>query len=235
MILMKIIAGLRRACGLLMQRDRKDTVPMKKDIFERKGSFQRGLIITLLTICLSSVAMAESPPRSPKAARLAQPKGVIDVVETTSGNLEKLEDSVALSRPNAISLETLGRGVLYSVNYDRSLGKSVSLGAGFSYYNFVAGPAHASLLVLPLYSNLYFLSDSHRPFITGGIDIVSISGKVDELLDNQIKLSASGAVPMLGGGYEFRGQGGFLFRAALYALVGPGILPWAGLSFGAAF
>lgn len=140
--------------------------------------------------------------------------------------------SVATSRPNALSVEILGRGGAYSLNYDHSMSDSVGLGVGFAYYGLNVDGVSASIAVIPVYVDYYFSPDNHRGFLTGGVDVVIISAKID----NWGAFKGSGALGVLGGGYEYRGDGGFLFRVAPYMMVGAGgVAVWGGISFGYAF
>ncbi|MBY0471738.1 hypothetical protein K2X30_11280 [bacterium] len=142
--------------------------------------------------------------------------------------------------PNVISIEALGRGGFYSINYDHSLGSTVSLGAGFSYLGVGAGPGGMSLTMVPIYTNLYFNSSNHRFFFTGGVSMVFVGVGASSQSSTQPKASSSqeafgisttGGLPVVGLGYEYRGDGGFLFRLTPYMSV----FPWIGTSFGAAF
>ncbi len=84
-------------------------------------------------------------------------------------------ENVAEERPNAISAELLGRGFLYSINYDRSLNESFAIGAGFSYWSVSSFASKASIFAVPVYGNYYFSPDSNRGFLTAGLDFVGAS------------------------------------------------------------
>jgi hypothetical protein len=133
----------------------------------------------------------------------------------------------ATDRPHVISVELGGRGLLYSVNYDYAVDNAISIGAGLSYI----GDSFSSLITVPVYGNYYFMSESeHRPFLTAGVDI--LVGSVDL---GVIGGSFSGAAVTLGGGYEYRGDSGFVFRAAPYIFVAGGVGLTGGISFGGSF
>lgn len=137
----------------------------------------------------------------------------------------------AAESPNAVSLEILGRGGLYSLNYDRMLTDDFALGAGFSSYSVSSGNSNAKALIFPIYGNYYFTGGPHRWFATAGANVISASGN----LDGDAQISGSGVAGTLGGGYEYRGDSGFLFRAAPYVFVGNASGLWLGLSLGYAF
>lgn len=146
---------------------------------------------------------------------------------------------MASSRNSAISLELLGRGGLYSLNFDQQISPNVALGVGASYLSAdiefsVLDQDYLSISIffVPLYANYYFSTGRHRTFATGGLDFVIVSGE----LSSGGSDSGVGAFGTAGAGYEFRGTGGFLFRAAPYLLFGAGgVAITGGLSFGAAF
>jgi hypothetical protein len=162
--------------------------------------------------------------------------------------------TVADKRPNSLSIEMLGRGGLYSLNYDRALGRGVSLGAGFSYIGvsttLLVAEGGVKVLTIPLFVNIYPIGDSHRPFITAGITMVYASVAVESLSevtdsvsknteqglpDAVIEASAWLPLPVLGAGYEYRGRNGFLFRATPYITFVDKLYYWAGLTFGGTF
>lgn len=144
-------------------------------------------------------------------------------------SFNEMRPTVALAKPSTLSLEVLGRGGLYSLNFDHSLSESVGLGIGMSYISAQAGDTSASLLFIPLYTNVYFSPYNHRPFFTAGLDVVN-----GQVTSADLPISGTGVLPNIGFGYEYRGDGGFLFRLAPYLFVGPnGVAVTGGVSFGA--
>lgn len=142
---------------------------------------------------------------------------------------------VGEDRPNALAFELLGRGILYGITYDRSLNDQWALGAGFSAWKVdnEYKTTSVSVVVIPIYTNYYFSPERNRGFLTAGLDLVAAS--VSDKVDNST-LSGSGGLLVLGGGYEYRGDSGFLFRLAPYLLAGSGGARfWFGISFGYAF
>ena len=136
--------------------------------------------------------------------------------------------------PNAVSLELFGRANSYSLDYDHSFSERFALGAGFSYGNMSRHRFHsstASLTVIPVYGNYYFESGINRGFVTAGADILSAS----QTLNGAQTFRSSGGAAVFGGGYEYRGVSGFLFRGASYVIVGRSTEMTIGLSVGATF
>ena len=131
-------------------------------------------------------------------------------------------------RRNGMSLELLGRGLLYSLNYDYLITDNLALGAGVASYSFSSGSANSSAWIIPIYANYYLTGGKHRWFATGGANMILASGSSGD----GDRVTGSGVAGVLGGGYEYKSAGGFLFRAAPYVFVGKASGAWLGLSFG---
>lgn len=131
-------------------------------------------------------------------------------------------------RRNGMSLELLGRGLLYSLNYDYLVTDSLALGAGVANYSFSSGSSSASAWIIPVYANYYLTGGKHRWFATGGANVILASGSAG----GDDRVTGSGVAGVLGGGYEYKSDGGFLFRAAPYVFVGKASGAWLGVSFG---
>jgi hypothetical protein len=144
------------------------------------------------------------------------------VATTANENMDSKE-----LRKNAMSLELLGRGFLYSFNYDRMLTDNVAVGAGISHYSIGSGDVSAGAWIIPLYGNYYLGSGNGRFFATGGANVILASaGAGDD------RVSGSGLAGVLGGGWEYRADNGFLFRASPYVFVGKASGAWLGISVG---
>lgn len=152
-----------------------------------------------------------------------------DVIPESETTLSQSSDSAYTDyRRHSVSLELLGRGLLYSFNYDYLIHDDIAVGAGLSTYSFSSGTSNARLTFVPVYANYYFTPGEHRWFASGGVNLIHASGSIDK----DEKISGSGAAGILGGGYEFRGDSGFLFRATPYVFVGKASGVWLGLSLG---
>ena len=160
---------------------------------------------------------------------------------TALRSTEDERDHTAVTRPNALSGEVLGRAGLYSVNYDRSLGESFAVGAGLSTWSWSDFDYRGTVTILPAYGNYYFSPGPKRGFITAGIDLAILSAdeRTSSVYNSNRSSSlirGSGVAPVAGGGYEFRGENGFLFRATGYVtLIQSTLIPWGGASFGVTF
>lgn len=99
------------------------------------------------------------------SATLAQNKSTILLKKSNSTPIK-----------NALYIEALGRGGLYSIGYERHTSSAASFGLGYSFQQVRLSPLSAdgtaTLQTLPIFSNIYLPLGSHRPFITAGATIV---------------------------------------------------------------
>ncbi len=151
--------------------------------------------------------------------------------ETTTPPAVETQSTSRMLPRNAVSLELLGRGILYSLNYDYLIQDNIAIGAGFSNITLSAGTSSASATFIPLYGNYYFTGGNHRWFGTGGMTLIHTTGKID----SESKVSGTGLAAIFGAGYEYRGDSGFLFRINPYLFVGKARGVWLGTSLGYAF
>ncbi|MGE0615572.1 MAG: hypothetical protein AB7P04_08015 [Bacteriovoracia bacterium] len=140
------------------------------------------------------------------------------------------DEVVDISKPNVVSVELLGRAVIYSLNYDRLVSDSIALGAGISAYSVSYFGAGNSYFLLPTYLNYYLSPKIGRGFFTGGFTF-ALSGATASSTGPFV---GAGVALTAGGGYEYRYQGAIL-RAAGYFLVGKTFQPWLGVSAGLIF
>lgn len=175
--------------------------------------------LAALILSLSTPIGAEAAEKSKRA-----PTSVATAVESTA---DAPADSHEYRR-HGMSLELLGRGLLYSLNYDYLINDSLALGAGVANYSFSSGSASASAWIIPVYANYYLTGGKHRWFATGGANVILASGTTG----GDDRVTGSGVAGVLGGGYEYKSDGGFLFRAAPYVFVGKASGAWLGVSFG---
>ncbi|HTL12250.1 MAG TPA: hypothetical protein VL588_07170 [Bdellovibrionota bacterium] len=138
-------------------------------------------------------------------------------------------ESVALTRPNTINLELLGRGGLYSLNFDHQFSEDFAFGGGAS----VLPVTGATIFFVPVYANYYFSHGNSRFFATGGLDVVFFSGTASSGYGS---FTGGGVGFVFGPGFEYRGDGGFLFRITFpYITIGNSVGLTGGLTFGYAF
>ena len=137
---------------------------------------------------------------------------------------------------NSIYLELLGSGLVYSINYERSINQFLSGRIGFMYdlLHLVIGDDEDEedrLNMLPLMLN-YMPGESKHKFEIGlGMAFVFTRGEFDDvgIFDSDTKLVGAAAI-----GYRIQPESrGMLFRVSFTPFFGDeGVLPWGGLSFG---
>jgi hypothetical protein len=143
--------------------------------------------------------------------------------------------------PSAFSVEMLGRGMLYTVNYDQVVNDNIAAGVGFgSVSTNLHGldvDANKTVSFLPAYMNYYFLKEAGSPFVTGGVTLIlnHASTKGLDTSTGNLQIPNSSVMPTFGGGYENRSDTGFLFRVTGYLIAGKTLTPWLGFAFGYGF
>lgn len=153
---------------------------------------------------------------------------------------------------NSIFAEGLGPGLLYSLNYERTLGNDFAVRIGTSYMSLGAsnsvGGVSVGFLSVPLVASYLGLSSGNHVLELGvGGIFIHASGE-----------ARAGGITLAGAGNTIWGtaligyrrhpvNGGFMFRVGMSALVGKGlgfnvfdpaavgIVPWPYLSLGATF
>lgn len=223
------------------------------------------LLTMLSASCLCAISYTSLVVAAETAVEPADPAvaGVLPASESQSGDVQ---DPAADSAPdvdtaaagsgreakNAIYLDLLGPGLLYSINYDRVIVDDISARIGFSYFGVGASTtdgsgattasAEFSYWAIPLtVSYLGVGSDTHMLELGGGGAIVNFSGSgLLESDDEEVSSGASvttGALTALVGYRRQPADGGFVFRIGLSPMMtfGAGVLPWGYLSLGAAF
>jgi hypothetical protein len=150
----------------------------------------------------------------------------------------------------AVFLELLGNGGVYSVNYDRRFTKGRRDGwgarAGFGYLNISAGdsvinPQNVNLLAIPLDINYIF--GNRKGALQLGFGLTYISARslgraytfdnLDIIGGETFNYQSNGFIALLNISYITRAFGnGFMFRTALTPIIYPAIYPGIGISFG---
>lgn len=147
---------------------------------------------------------------------------------------------------NFVGVELLGRGVAYSLTYDRSVQPQIALGGGFTYYKLNFSTNGIDILLVPLYANYYFAGNyNHRGFFSAGATLIYVKAEISNTIINYetntvwpYQSTAEGATlaPNIGLGYEYRTRGGFSTRLAAYGQYAfHSVVPWAGITLGTRF
>ena len=137
------------------------------------------------------------------------------------------------THPWSASIEFYGRALQYSLDFDRSISKHLTLGSGISSWHATSDWSgyQATITVIPIYANFYFTEWQSRGFISLGGDLISASQSRtgDHTFEN------TGVAAVFGCGYEYRSYSGFLLRVAAFLIVGRSTILSPGIDVGMAF
>lgn len=134
--------------------------------------------------------------------------------------------------PNDIGIELLGKSVIYSFYYQRTLNRNLGLEAGLGALGGGSGSDNATILFFPIGARFYAIPKNGTFFICGGAVFLNASTGKGPFSDD----SSSKNYGYVGPGFEFRSESGFLFRGTAYGLMGGGgFFIWPGLSVGYGF
>jgi hypothetical protein len=134
--------------------------------------------------------------------------------------------------PNDIGIELLGKSLIYSFYYQRTLNRNLGLEAGLGALGGSSGDDNATLLFFPVGAKFYVIPKNGTFFISGGAVFLNASTGKGPFSDD----SSSSSYGYLGPGFEFRSETGFLFRGTAYGLIaGGGFFIWPGLTVGYGF
>jgi hypothetical protein len=142
------------------------------------------------------------------------------------------EDTRA-TNPDALSLEVLGRGALWSVDYDRVLDEHLAAGLGLGTVSLKNGAGNATMI--PAYVNYYLAPEQGSLFLTAGVTLAT-GAKNSEINTGGFEIGDTPFFGTFGIGYENRSDAGYLVRLAAYGMVtDQNVKPWGGISFGKSF
>ena len=131
---------------------------------------------------------------------------------------------------NDVGIELLGKALLYSFSYQRMVGTSLGLEAGFGALGGSGSSGSTAILFFPVSAKLYLIPKDGTLYLTGGAVLVTASTSSGPF-DNATDFYGD-----VGLGFEFRSPGGFLFRGTAYALFADGgYFIWPGITVGYAF
>lgn len=137
--------------------------------------------------------------------------------------------SLAQSRtelPNDVTLDLLGRCLVYSFSYQRIVTKDVGIEGGLS----ILGGSGASVVFITGGGRVYLSPRDAAPCISAGFVAVTAQTGAGPFSSDE-----STAYLYAGPGFEYRATGGFVFRGSLYFLIRDGFFVWPGLQIGIAF
>jgi hypothetical protein len=222
------------------------------------------LLPTLSAVCLSLAAYSSAALAADTSAETATETSDPSVsgmlpAETTAAPEAGTDKPVSSSAKNdrareaknAIYLDLLGPGLLYSINYDREIIPDLSARIGLSYMSIGASAsdgagttasAKFSYLAIPITASYLGIgSTSNMLELGGGPVIMNFSGSgLVSSSDSAVKAGGSSTTVALTGMAGYRHQpadGGFVFRigASPMVVLGANVLPWGYMSLCAAF
>jgi hypothetical protein len=128
--------------------------------------------------------------------------------------------------PNDLTLDLLGRCLVYSFSYQRIVSQNFGIEGGLS----ILGGSAASVVFISGGGRLYLSPRDAAPCLSGGIVAVTASTGAGPFSSN-----ASTAYLYGGPGFEYRSSGGIVFRGSVYFLIRDGFFVWPGVQIGIAF
>jgi hypothetical protein len=143
--------------------------------------------------------------------------------------------STPVKARNTISAELGGKGILYTVYYERMLSDRLSANIGFSQWRLELFWS-TDLLLVPVFLTWYPVGDEHHLYIDAGAEYIRFShvGLFDLF---EVEGEAHTFAGVFGAGYAYRSNdGGLCLKVGPMAFVGSGGgAMWAGLSLGVSF
>jgi hypothetical protein len=128
-------------------------------------------------------------------------------------------------RPNVVHGQFLGRGILYTLNYERYFSARIGAGVGLM----AIGSSDATFTLIPVYLSLNPVGDIHSLYLSPGVVFVA-AGSPSQ---GDFASTVLGVVEI---GYQYQSATGFMIRPGFDILFGDGgFLVWPGFSIGASF
>ena len=197
--------------------------------------------LVLVGAALSLLLPTSASAQSTTAA--ASPSAADPTVLTIASKGERARDA-----KNAIYLDLLGPGGLYSVNYDRFFTDDISGRIGLSYFSMSASAgvgdssasSSTSLLMVPLtlsWTGVHSADRTHNFELGAGPVIANVNGSGSVTGGGATSGSGVGVAGTVLVGYRLQpADGGFVFRVGASPLFGQGgFLPWGYVSLGYGF
>ncbi|MGA9364171.1 MAG: hypothetical protein WBW16_07365 [Bacteroidota bacterium] len=128
--------------------------------------------------------------------------------------------------PNDVTLDLLGRCLVYSFSYQRIVTQNLGIEGGLS----ILGGSAASVVFISGGGRIYLSPRDAAPCISAGF--VAVSAQTGA---GPFSSDASTAFLYAGPGFEYRSSGALVFRGSLYFLIRDGFFVWPGVQIGIAF
>jgi hypothetical protein len=125
--------------------------------------------------------------------------------------------------PNLIGGELGGRGVLFTLNYERFLSNDIGLGVGLMAIKVSDG----GVTIVPVYVS-FVPGNTHSPYLSVGATLIAGGGDIQDW--------ESSWVGTVSAGYQYHSSSGFFVRPFFSYLVSEDqFLVWPGLTIGGSF
>lgn len=133
--------------------------------------------------------------------------------------------SIHMQRPNLVGGELGGRGILYTINYERFMSPKIGVGAGLM----GIGTPEGGVFLIPLYVSFTPVGNVHNLYLSGGYTIAGASA--DEW--GTTKSSGFGTAAI---GYLYHSENGFWVRPTISLLfIADNFLALPGVALGGSF
>ena len=130
-----------------------------------------------------------------------------------------------------VGIELLGKALLYSFNYQYTPVKQLGLEAGIGAIGGGSDDDNTMVLFFPVGGKFYIIPKDGSLYVAAGGVFLNASTDTGPFDDSE-----SSAYGYAGLGFEYRSEGGLLFRGTAYGLIaGGGFWIWPGLTVGYAF
>ena len=139
---------------------------------------------------------------------------------------------------NIAGIELLGRGLVYSLNYEGLLTNRIGAGGGLAYWTtsssgLFAPSKKSATFVIPAYLSWTPIGRNHSPYLAAGLTMAT--SKTTEVLLGNTRYRI-GAFSTLTLGYQYRSGGGILVRPTVSRIAIDGDFAlWPGITLGYAF
>ena len=185
-------------------------------------------------LCTANGECVRGSPPSPDAPPPVTPAQPVSMSSNGYADAAQPSDTGPRRAENALYVELLGPGLLYSVDYDRAFGDlSARIGIGY-----LSGTSSSFVAVPLTISYLGLGSKKHMFEIGAGVAIWNFSANYSLLGANSNSSTSATIVAATGIlGYRYQPpNGGFFLRVGLSPLIfQSGFIPWPHLGLGATF
>ena len=131
---------------------------------------------------------------------------------------------------NLVGVELLGRGFLYSFNYERLLTDRIGAGGGVAYWRLFQKSA---TLMVPTYLSWTPVGRTHSPYLAAGVTVATSKTWEFAPFNTRYDSSVFGAVTA---GYQYRSERGIVIRPTVSRIVIDGDDGfWPGITLGIVF